>query len=476
MKSFFSSILALLVFQISFGQTNLSGGIYTNTTWTLANSPYLMTGNVVVFPGATLTIEPGVVVHVKENGNSGAEYYLESRGTINMIGTPEALITFKSATAPKMVGAWKGIVVKNSQGGKANYDYVSISNAIYCFAYDATVPALIKIHQSNFNYNFTAINVGIELEAENCRFTGNQIAMNGWSIFKITNCVFDSNTAAMSIYASSLTIKNCQFKGNAMGLSINSGALNGVNINNCFFSGNKIGIDNANNGTIDSSVFSNNEEAIKNTNSLTIRNCGFDNNITALQVGFGTTVKECEIIQNKTGVAVGPINFGQAMPIIENNSICNNDNYNIDNRTDLNIFIPTNCFCTPDSAEIESKLLDGYDDIAKGLISYAIYDTSCSNIINVVNKTGTTSLANNSEKGEKIILIPNPATNKLTLQYTMSLESYKISNIQGVEVLSGSLTEPETTHIDVSNLPIGTYIIALYGLDKKTTYLKLAKN
>jgi hypothetical protein len=58
----------------------------------------------------------------------------------------------------------------------------------------------------------------------------------------------------------------------------------------------------------------------------------------------------------------------------------------------------------------------------------------------------------------------------------MSLESYKISNIQGVEVLSGSLTEPETTHIDVSNLPIGTYIIALNGSDKKTTYLKLAKN
>jgi hypothetical protein len=79
-------------------------------------------------------------------------------------------------------------------------------------------------------------------------------------------------------------------------------------------------------------------------------------------------------------------------------------------------------------------------------------------------------------KGEKINLFPNPATNKLTLQYTMSLESYKISNIQGVEVLSGSLSQPETSNIDVSNLPIGTYIIALYGLDKKTTYLKLAKN
>ena len=43
-------------------QTNVSGGIYQNTTWTLAGSPYIVTGSVVVFPGKTLTIEPGCEV------------------------------------------------------------------------------------------------------------------------------------------------------------------------------------------------------------------------------------------------------------------------------------------------------------------------------------------------------------------------------------------------------------------------------
>lgn len=43
--------------------TNVSGTISTNTTWSQVNSPYVMTGNVTVAAGVTLTIEPGVIVH-----------------------------------------------------------------------------------------------------------------------------------------------------------------------------------------------------------------------------------------------------------------------------------------------------------------------------------------------------------------------------------------------------------------------------
>ena len=42
--------------------TDVSGVISSNTTWTLANSPYLATGYVTVNAGVTLTIEPGTVV------------------------------------------------------------------------------------------------------------------------------------------------------------------------------------------------------------------------------------------------------------------------------------------------------------------------------------------------------------------------------------------------------------------------------
>jgi len=42
-------------------------GEVCNTTWTLANSPYTLVGNVTVPAGCTLTIEPGVVVNGDEN-------------------------------------------------------------------------------------------------------------------------------------------------------------------------------------------------------------------------------------------------------------------------------------------------------------------------------------------------------------------------------------------------------------------------
>ena len=42
-----------------------SGSLSANTTWTKTNSPYLLTGDVVVPNAIKLTIDPGVVVRFK---------------------------------------------------------------------------------------------------------------------------------------------------------------------------------------------------------------------------------------------------------------------------------------------------------------------------------------------------------------------------------------------------------------------------
>lgn len=471
----FATMVALMLWNLAASQTMVSGGIYNNTTWTLANSPYLMTGSIVVFPGVTLTIEPGVEVRVKEYGLSESQYYLETRGTINMVGQPAAPITFRADTALTTVGTWAGFIIKNSQGGSINYNYVNISNAVNCFVYDAGLPGLIQLNESTFSYNFYAIVVGLDLIAENCTFANNDIAIYGWSNFTFNNCVFDNNLSAMSVYASSFEMKNCIVSNNNLGVRLNSGALNGILVKNTLFENNLLAFDNANNGLIDSCNFIDNMEAVTNTTYLNISNSNFDNNTTALQVGFGTKVHDCQIVRNETGVALGPISFGQPMPVIENNHICLNQSYNIDNRTDINMFIPTNCFCITDSAEIEARIFDGYDDITRGLISYAIFDTTCTIRQSVVDKSGSATSLKDSEALSAVHVYPNPVTDQLTINNGSAFAAYRLVSLTGQEVLGGSLKEGINT-VDVSYMPAGTYFLGLYGAGKESLFFTVIHN
>ena len=78
--------------------TNVGGQITTNTTWTLANSPYVLIGAVNVWSGVTLTIEPGVVVKSK------SYYWLNVGGTLNAVGTSGAHIVFTSIQDDSIAG------------------------------------------------------------------------------------------------------------------------------------------------------------------------------------------------------------------------------------------------------------------------------------------------------------------------------------------------------------------------------------
>ena len=83
-------------------------------TWTLANSPYIVTDNVTIPANQTLTIEPGV--QVKFNDNRGIWVY----GTLDADGTSASKITFTSngTAAPDW---WRCIQFLNGSGGTLDW-------------------------------------------------------------------------------------------------------------------------------------------------------------------------------------------------------------------------------------------------------------------------------------------------------------------------------------------------------------------
>src|SRR3954471_23991380 len=94
-------LLLFIISSVANAQTNVSGGIYNNTTWTKVNSPYIVTDTVVVFPGVTLTIEPGVTVKFADGK------YMEIRqSNLIALGTSIDSITFTSNSISPVAGIW----------------------------------------------------------------------------------------------------------------------------------------------------------------------------------------------------------------------------------------------------------------------------------------------------------------------------------------------------------------------------------
>ncbi len=80
-------VAILSVGQIAYGATEISEDIEGDITWTVANSPYIVTTNIgfsPITPGATLTIEPGVEVKFSPNASISIFGNLISKGDENM--------------------------------------------------------------------------------------------------------------------------------------------------------------------------------------------------------------------------------------------------------------------------------------------------------------------------------------------------------------------------------------------------------
>ena len=88
--------------------TYVEGEIKTNTVWTLVDSPFVLSKDVTVPNGITLTIEPGVEVRF------GGNFSLIVNGKLVAVGTQEKPIKFTSNKITPEAGDWGTILISGT--------------------------------------------------------------------------------------------------------------------------------------------------------------------------------------------------------------------------------------------------------------------------------------------------------------------------------------------------------------------------
>jgi parallel beta-helix repeat protein len=162
----------------SFADTNVSGDITANTTWTLAHSPYIVTGNIRVYGTSvvptTLTIESGVVVKFNNNTGLSISFSTSQPGALQAVGTAAAPIIFTSATTTPTPGIWTGLTL-NGSTINSMLDYVTVEYGVKDI-YLANVSSTVTIKDSIIRNSSTK---GIDTYSSTASIQNNTIVNNG---------------------------------------------------------------------------------------------------------------------------------------------------------------------------------------------------------------------------------------------------------------------------------------------------------
>jgi hypothetical protein len=409
----------LLVSFMTMAQTNVSGGIFSNTTFSLNNSPYIITDHLVLFPNVRLTIEPGVVLKFVSNK------YFEIRGELIAIGTNNSRIIFTSNSATPDKGDWSGIQIKNSLGAKASFQYC------------------------DFKYTSSSNNA-------ECCFQGGPIYYN--------HCKFENNVYALIGYTGyDINIDNSEFNNNTYAIT----AADKV-ITNCVFTNNTYGLYQTERIDVNNSTFTNNGTALYGGRGL-LQNSTITNNTVGVDSFYEGFEIRNNIISNN-GVGLKTSNYSGSVAVIKNNKICNNTTYNVENKDNINKDLTQNCWCIENQSEIESKLKDGYDDISLGLFNYSIYNSVCNLIINsIIKYSSPLSTDDFISILEKAIVYPNPTYSDINVKLSENTDKLEVQlyDATGKLVFVSDYMNIQDIKLNLNELNQGNYILNLISSKEK---------
>jgi hypothetical protein len=289
------------IFQID--STQVSGFISENTTWTLAGSPYIVVGDVIVYPDVFLTIEPGVSVKFTAAKN------LVIDGGLIAQGNPTHRITFTSNSSTPSRGDWGTINIRDYSTPTNLLENVQIEYASTAL----TLAANCNITASSLEKNNNAISLQ---DVENVYVGYVQInntggisgSLNG--DLRIESSSFNGGGIGVSAnWTAACYVKNSTFMGGGIGCSPSTGGGSRLEVDNCSVDGGSIGgsgfvkITNSNisNGGVSASGAPEN---------VCVENCTITNG-DGLRIGGYVT--NCTISGNSRGIEpIGPFGYGRA--------------------------------------------------------------------------------------------------------------------------------------------------------------------
>jgi len=509
-RLFFYSALLLCcaVSSPAFADTNVSGVISSDTTWTAASSPYVITGNILVNSGITLTIEPGVTVKY-DSGKS-----LQVNGTLIARGTSGSKIIFTSNSSAPAAGDWGNIYFTDTSTDATydgNGDYTGGSILECCIVeYGGSSDGELKIEDSapfvnNSTFQHSLTN-GIWLKQKaSSKIMNNTIKNNGSNgiyFFEygsgggggpiiVANNDIKDNQSGWGLYFSA-TLKPSQISnnkitnnGNGMGFATDGTITLTENIvtsnlgrslyarGSCTFTITKnIFLNNSqglyisystftftNNIIADNSssaIYINQSGSYAITNNQILRNTAANGSVLSTDFynsGSGTIQYNLFADNNSTGAGsysfiIEP-NFSVSLG---NNNIFRNTStyelYNSKSSGSANLDAKNNYWGTTVDSEIQAKIYDWYDNSSKGIVDYTPF-------LNTPDTTAPISPPTNVQA--------TPSGNNVTLTWNANPESDKAGYKVYWDTKSGYpyghvIDVGNATTYTLNNVTEGTYI------------------
>ncbi len=195
--------------------TLVGGPIFSDTIWTKSKSPYVVTANIDVQPGITLTIEPGVEVKFQTGLNIQVNGYLIVNGSV----TDPVIFTSIKAISEKKPGDW-GIIEFTPTSPATVFgvsgNYISGSILKNC---------VVEFGGLASDKTKGAVTIGNQI-IDDCTVRDNEgVGVYVYNSGKVTNSTIENNSSN-GIYSISGNIENNIIRKN----SSTSGHITGVGI------------------------------------------------------------------------------------------------------------------------------------------------------------------------------------------------------------------------------------------------------